>query len=239
MRIGTWNVEYADEVKLDVLRNVLARNIADIWVLTETHDDLVPPNCSNVAHSEPRPKNWWRIRPGSRWVSIWSKYPIIKNLVPLSSDNQRTVTALIDLGERKTLLVYGTVLPWKDDRKIPGWFEHERVITLQGKEWMELRKAYPDTPLCIAGDLNTDMADGRRYGSKAGIAALRKAFSNAGVFCSTDPDSFPAALLPILPIDHIALPVEWKNITSVVSAWPADRACLSDHSGMVVEVDLR
>ncbi len=60
--------------------------------------------------------------------------------------------------------------------------------------------------------------------------------SSVGVFCATEPERFPAGLLPILPIDHIALPVEWANITSVVAAWPADKANLSDHSGMVVEV---
>ena len=238
MRIGTWNVEYADVSRLDALRHVLASNHADIWVLTETHDDLVPANCTHVAHSEPRPKNWWRIRPGSRWVSIWSRYPIIEQLVVHSGDNERTVTALIDIGGEKTLLVYGTVLPWKDDRKISGWSEHERVIPLQVTEWMELRQKYPNTPLCIAGDLNTDMAAGRRYGSISGIAALRTAFSNVGVFCATEPNRFPAGLLPILPIDHIALPIEWVNGTSVVRAWPADKAKLSDHSGMVVEVIL-
>jgi len=238
MRIGTWNVEYADVSRLDALHQVLANNHADIWVLTEAHDDVVPANCTYVDHSEPRPKNWWRIRPGSRWVSIWSTYPIIKQLMLRSGDNERTVSALIDLGEEKRLLVYGTVLPWKDDRKISGWSEHERVISLQGAEWMELRRQYPDTPLCIAGDLNTDMAAGRRYGSIAGITALRTAFSNVEVFCATEPNLFPAGLLPVLPIDHIALPVEWSNVTSVVAAWPADKAKLSDHSGMVVEVNL-
>lgn len=238
MRIGTWNVEYADPAKLEAMRQVLAGNSADIWVLTETHDELVPDNCSNVAHSEPRPKNWWRIRLGSRWVSIWSKYPIIEKVVLDSGDSERTVIALIDLGESRTLLVYGTVLPWKDDRKISGWSEHERVIPLQCAEWLELRKKYPSTPLCIAGDLNTDMAVGHRYGSKPGIAALRDGFSKVGVFCATEPDRFPTGLLPILPIDHIALPEEWRDKTSIVAAWPADKMNLSDHSGMVVEVGL-
>jgi hypothetical protein len=66
MRIGTWNVEYAYQPRLDALRQVLANNSADIWILTETHDDLVPEDLTHVAHSEPRPKNWSGIRPGSR-----------------------------------------------------------------------------------------------------------------------------------------------------------------------------
>lgn len=51
MRIGTWNVEYAYEGRLDVLRRVMTVNQADIWVLTETHDDLVPEGALFSAHS--------------------------------------------------------------------------------------------------------------------------------------------------------------------------------------------
>lgn len=236
MRIGTWNVEYADEKRLSALHQVMADNNADVWILTETHDDLAPANCANVVHSEPRPKNWWKIRPGSRWVSIWSKYPVLEKVVLDSGDHERSAIALLDLGESGTLLVYGTVLPWKDDREISGWSEHERIIPMQAAEWLELRNKYPTASLCIAGDFNTDMADGRRYGSKPGISALRTAFSNVGVHCSTEPARFPEGLLPVLPIDHIALPVKWEKNTSVVAAWPADKVNLSDHSGMIVEV---
>lgn len=82
MRIGTWNVDYVFKHRLDILRRVLSLrdNQADIWVLTETHDELVPPGCEHVAHSEPRPKNFSAIRPGSRWVSIWSRFPIIEQV---------------------------------------------------------------------------------------------------------------------------------------------------------------
>lgn len=233
MRIGTWNVNYAFRGRVDALAKVLDQNRADIWILTETHDDLAPDGCIHFAHSEERVIGFPAgIRLGSRWVSIWSNYPIINKVLA----SERTVAALIDVGGDKELLVYGTVLPWQD--KIAGWSEHERIIPMQCAEWLELRKKYPNTPLCIAGDLNTDMADGRRYGTKRGIADLRAGFSDAGVFCSTEPERFPPGSLPILPIDHIALPVEWENITSVVASWPADRANLSDHSGMVVEVSI-
>ena len=57
MRIGTWNVEYAYEKRLDALHAKLAEHPADIWVLTETHDALVPPGCTFAVHSAPRPKN--------------------------------------------------------------------------------------------------------------------------------------------------------------------------------------
>lgn len=236
MRIGTWNVWYAYKGRLDALHQVMANNSADIWVLTETHDDLVPLGCKYVAHSEARPKVSPNIRPGSRWVSIWSKHPIEKVFLA-SADQKRTVIARVNLGEAGDLLVYGTVLPWKGDQ-IPGWSEHHRVIPKQCAEWLELRKTYPETLLCVAGDFNTDMGSGSRYGTQQGIEALRLGLSECGAFCSTEPGRFPVGLLQVQPIDHIALPVAWQHTSSVVAAWPADKRNLSDHSGMVVEVEL-
>jgi hypothetical protein len=236
MRIGTWNVEYAYQPRLDALHQVLASNSADIWVLTETHDDLVPENFTHVAHSEPRPKNWSGIRPGSRWVSIWSKFPIIEQVSLTSSDRERTVIALLDIGQAQKLLVYGTVLPWKGDRGIQDWSEHHRVIPEQCSEWLELKKTYPDAMLCVAGDYNTDLGTGSYYGTKQGIALFRVGLSGSELFCATEPDRFPVGKLPYPPIDHISLPIAWRQSTSVVAAWPADKKNLSDHSGMVVEV---
>ena len=42
IRIGTWNVEYAKQTRLTAFSKCLRHHRADIWVLTETHDDLVP-----------------------------------------------------------------------------------------------------------------------------------------------------------------------------------------------------
>lgn len=242
MRIGTWNVEYAYEKRLEALRQVLTENHADIWVLTETHDDLAPPKCKHSAHSDSRPKNWPGIREGSRWVSIWSKYPIIEKITLDGGDRDRTVIAVIDLGDSKKMLVYGTVLPWHDDQKelgLPNWSKHHLVIAEQSAEWAELRKQYPDVPLCVAGDYNTDMGTGSCYGTKQGIAALRSGLTESALFCSTEPERFSKKdALEFPPIDHIALPISWANSTSIVAAWPANKPILSDHSGMIVEVAL-
>ncbi len=48
MRIGTWNVEHAREGRMDRLKSMLARYPAAVWVLTETHDDLVPPRFAAI-----------------------------------------------------------------------------------------------------------------------------------------------------------------------------------------------
>jgi hypothetical protein len=236
MRIGTWNVEYAHASRLEALRKVMSTNSADIWILTETHDDLTPPNSQFVVHSEQRPKNWSGIRPGSRWVSIWSRYPIITEVSLPRADRERTVSALLDIGDGRTLLVYGTVMPWKGDGGKFDWSEHHRVIPEQCVEWLELTQSYSDAKICIAGDFNTDMGTAARYGTKKGIAALRAGLAACDAFCATDPTRFPTDLLPYPPIDHIALSIAHRDSTSVVAAWPADRKALSDHSGMIVEV---
>ncbi len=236
MRIGTWNVEYARPARLDPLGGVLAANPADIWVLTETHDDLRPPHCEFVVHTQPRPKNGSGIRPGSRWVSIWSRFPILATVSDLLADQERTVAALIDLGTSKQLLVYGTVMPWKGDRGRQDWSEHHAVVPKQAAEWRELIQRYPNAALCVAGDFNTDMGTGSYYGTKRGIAMLRTGLADCQLFCATEMTRVPAGSLQHPPIDHIAVPSAWESSTSVVSAWPAQKGVLSDHSGLVIEV---
>jgi hypothetical protein len=236
MRIGTWNVEYAYASRLDALRKVMTANSADVWVLTETHDDLAPANCQFVAHSEQRPKNWSGIGQGSRWVSIWSRYPIIADVSLPRADRERTVATLLDLGEGRTMLVYGTVMPWKGDGGKFDWSEHHRVIPEQCAEWFELKKTYSNAQICIAGDFNTDMGTGAYYGTKKGIVALRSGLTACDAFCATDPTRIRTGLLPYPPIDHIALSIGNCDFTSVVAAWPADKKALSDHSGLIVKV---
>jgi exonuclease III len=235
MRVGTWNVEYAYPSRLDALRKVLSENQADIWVLTETHDELRPPQCDVVAHTEPRPKNWSGIRPGSRWVSIWSRFPIIDVVTLPTADKERTITVVLDIGQARTLIVYGTVMPWKGDRGIQDWSEHHRIVPQQCAELLELSQIYPDAALCVAGDFNTDMGTGSYYGTKQGIAMLRAGLTDCKLFCATEMLRVPVGLLQHPPIDHIAVPSAWEAFTKVVSAWPAKKGVLSDHSGLVIE----
>ncbi|MBK8545699.1 MAG: hypothetical protein IPL62_20570 [Caulobacteraceae bacterium] len=136
------------------------------------------------------------------------------------ADRERTVAALLDLGADATMLVYGTVLPWKGVREKFGWSEHHRVIAEQCAEWLKLRDLHADAALCIAGDYNTDLGTGAYYGTNVGIAALRSGLENCDLFCATAPEVFPTGWLPYPPIDHIALPSTWKDKTTIVAACP-------------------
>src|SRR6266478_739572 len=110
MRIGTWNVEYAANAEKNYARLGILRNKpADIWILTETHDELSLAPSHEPIHSCQRPTG----RQGGRWVTIWSSFPIRDRL--RVNDKERTVAALIDTPHGE-MVVFGTVLPWHSDR---------------------------------------------------------------------------------------------------------------------------
>ncbi|MES1200078.1 MAG: endonuclease/exonuclease/phosphatase family protein [Pseudomonadota bacterium] len=241
LRIGTWNVEYADNEATNARRReVMRRYPADIWILTETRDALSPGPDFAAVHSEPRPPYGQRASAsGARWVSIWTRLPTLQRATV--SDPERTVAALLEttLGP---LTVYGTVMPWADDKGRMGeredakrWSEHHRVIPLQIADWLELRKTNPGVPLCVAGDFNTDMLTCASYGTRKGIEMLRGGLASVGLSCVTAELCAKSLVSP--PIDHIALPTIWRS--SLVAAWEgkAGSPRLSDHSGMVVEVE--
>ena len=76
MKIGTWNVEYAGEAKNLLRLQRLVQADADIWVLTETHDRLdLAPGYTSVSTPASR-------KGGGRWVTIWSRFPVLE-VVPV------------------------------------------------------------------------------------------------------------------------------------------------------------
>ncbi|MES2641748.1 MAG: endonuclease/exonuclease/phosphatase family protein [Myxococcota bacterium] len=237
LRIGTWNVQYAAGAEKNVGRRerLIAEN-ADIWVLTETHDDLALPD--HVAVSTVQRLTG---RTGGRWTTIWSRFPVIERVVVV--DAVRTVAALLE-SSAGPLLVFGTVLPWHSD---PGpvagspakaWSEHHRVIPEQTDEWRALRAQFPGVPLVVAGDLNMNLGGKHYYGTKTGRALLREGMAGAELACATETERVPLGALAHGPIDHVLVPVVWAERTRVVSAWEGTVGGVkySDHSGVVVEV---
>lgn len=240
LRLGTWNLERARgsrrrERQLAVLRD----READIWILTET-DDAVDLRSTHVpVHSSPRPD----AADGERWVTIWSRYPVAELVA--TCDASRTVAAEV-AGPTGPLLIYGTVLPWHSDRgqdpePAPNWSEHHRLIPEQGGEWRKLAARRPNTPLIVAGDLNTQLGGSRYYGTARGQALLRVELLGAGLVCLTEAGVATDALVSHPLIDHICVS-GWSVATAVIEAWEGttvDGMRLSDHSGAVATVDLR
>ena len=204
MRIATWNLERAaDREKNSRRLDLIASVDADIWVLTETHDEI---DLAPLGHRPARSEHDPAARPGEWWVTIWSRLPITR--VIAVEDSVRATAVLVD-SPFGPLIVFGTVLPWGTDPgptgDARGWTEHHRVIPLQGNEWTALRGRYPDTALCVAGDFNTNLGGPHYYGTNRGRVLLRTALRDAGLACLTETQQIPEAALVDPPMDPIAL----------------------------------
>ena len=245
IRIGTWNTDYGIPTKVPALRARMAEHPADVWVLTETRDALKPRG-THYRLSSPRrnheeaPKY---IKQDSRWVSVWSRYPL-RRLLCFRPAGYRTVVALIDLSQIRPgmkLIVYGTVLPEKNE------IEHAKAIAAQSADWRRLLAKYPKAVICIAGDYNTDMgrsADyGLRYfyGPKGSTQQLLKSMRKLNLRCITA-GGIPRRLRPKHPpIDHTALSDPHHRRAQVVSVWAGSSGIgheVQDRIGLVVEVPL-
>ena len=207
-------------------------------MLTESNDDHCPRGFTGV-HSAPRADT----RAGGRWVSIWSRLPILRT-IPVVDDN-RSVAALIDTPLGRTV-VFGTVVPWHSDRGEPpsdpparNWQEQYRVTPLLGQAWRHLREAFPDDRLCVAGDLNMNLGGPHVYGTAQGRRLFTEAMARAGLACLTHFDRIPAGMLEHGMIDHVLFNAASAEGSRVVSAWEGRAAggtILSDHSGVVVAI---
>jgi hypothetical protein len=246
MRIGTWNVDYAKVGHLPDLQTRLNEHPADIWILTETNDDLRPAGSIFRRSSDQRcraeaPKD---VRARSRWVTVWSRFPIMKLHGFRPRDLMRTTAVrlnLYDVQPGAEIIVYGTVLPEKGEAK------HAAAIRAQSEEWKYLRDAYPHAILCVAGDFNTDMGRAEEYGygfffgPKASTALLAKTLEGLAMRTVTD-HGFPEGLKPKYPpIDHIALSAPHAEKVQPVSVWAGPSGCgksFKDRIGVVVHVDL-
>ena len=240
LRAGTWNVEYATGKERNRLRlaRLLARP-ADLWILTETHDDLDLSATHTAVSTAQRPA-----RPaGERWTTTWTRWPVLER-IPVS-DPLRTVAALLQ-APGGTIAVYGTVLPWHSDHgpgtvKAKYWSEQDRVLPIQLAEWRAIQHRYPGTPLLIAGDLNMSLGGKHYYGTARGRAALKAGLAALELGCATEYGRLPTGALQHSPIDHIVLPLHWLDRARVIDAWEGtdpNGQKLSDHSGLLVEVDL-
>ncbi len=240
IRVGTWNVQYARGVERNERRRALLESRrADVWVLTETHDDLDLSSSHEPVHSLPRYS-----QAGGRWTTIWSSLPVLERLEV--ADPGRCVAARLGHGTSE-VVVYGTVLPWlgdagpDPDRPGRGWSEFTRVAPSQAAEWRALRQRFPDALLVVAGDLNQDLGGKHYYGSKACREILRTGLSGAGLTCLTETGSFADGEIDHPPIDHVcASPSAERSLTASVEGWnrDIDGVRLSDHGGTLAEIQM-
>ena len=244
LKIANWNLErvtpgQARAKRIDV---AMSEVVADIWVLTETHKDIVPmPFYSIMSEADPESK------PGERWSAILSRYPL-EPLGDFVSDKIRCVAGKLDHPQIGLVIVYALVLPWigSEWRGVPS---HDgaafaSALDIYQSEWERLQHAYPNALHIVAGDFNQSLVDFHYYGSKKNRLKLELALEESNLQAITsgpgDPvarDSYPHAC-----IDHICISKKAvSNIISTMRFPDADKPDkrLSDHFGVVVELSYK
>jgi hypothetical protein len=235
MRIGTWNVEGGVGSRNPDRLAILRARDAAVWVLTETHLALDLSDTHVRVSSEPRPG----ARDGSSWVTIWSRFPLLRTL---SVPDPRRMVAAVFKTPTGPLAVAGVVLPWHSDRgdvasdpPPRNWHEHRRVVRNQMPVLLSgLRLEAPDARRVVAGDFNTDLARPYSYGLVAERRELIRLLDEETLVCHTAGERYPEPSADRNLIDHIC--TNWGPAQKVKTWAGKDggRPRLSDHPGVVV-----
>ncbi|MGJ8641765.1 MAG: hypothetical protein ACSHX9_00025 [Luteolibacter sp.] len=142
------------------------------------------------------------------------------------------------------LLVYGSIIAYAgykgSDGKSPMWEAHYRYIEWHGRDWLQLRKEFPNHHLITGGDYNQNRDGARWYGTKHGRNMLSKVLQGAGLLCVTEQDFVAAGMLEKRhTVDHICMDESMADRVIQVDAWERTRPDglqLSDHSGVLVDL---
>lgn len=236
IRVATWNIDRsgvrglwraAEQAKL--LESIQAH----IYVVTETHDtfQLFGNNADHLSAPGTSP-----YKPADRAVGIWSTLPVVQK-IPTSDPR---LTACVELAsEVGSMLVYGTIIPYRDEGRAVGlknWEAHRQACRTQLADWQSLRRQFPQHHLLIAGDFNMTLGDCNSYVDQQSRAELLAGCSHLGLKCLTDFDLRP--VVGRANIDHIFVSSGFGLVEDVF-AWPGSMSVdgvprlLSDHNGVL------
>lgn len=243
MRIATWNVECVrpgDGARTRRIRQAIDGVGADVWVLTETHPDFSPGDgYQRGAFSTTAPDR----TSGDCWVAVWVRKDWSATPLQLHGRPERSAAVRVDRNPQRPLLIFGSVLPWRTDRR------HERrrggaafvdALSAQTSDWDRLREAHPDAAFCLAGDLNQELSANGPTGTKAGRAALIAALSARRLTSVTAGDFDPLLRQGRGPsIDHVVIGEGLHCLTDSHRTWPDVwplPKSMPDHYGVSVDV---
>ena len=240
IKIATWNLKKSAPGSPTASRQLehIAKQDADIWIFTESHESLAPgPNYHSAAQSSQSSDN----PDGYRWVSVWTRGTTVERLT--TSDPDRTACALIKLTDTTDVLVYGTVLPWLGStwRTYPAKDGEAFLASLATQE-SDLRSfatQHSNAIVCYGGDFNQDLNNKHYYGSARTKDALDTTLKHLGLTCRTCDPTDPVTKRTSgehANIDHICLS---KKIAGDANAWPDNHSMLkglSDHFGIAVTI---
>jgi endonuclease/exonuclease/phosphatase family metal-dependent hydrolase len=242
LKIANWNVQRVapTQARAERIREHCAAVDADIWFLTETHQDLAPADryFSIFSGMSDRVS-----KSGERWSAIWSKWPI-EILKEHVSDPSRCVAGRIAESPFGDIIVYATVLPWNTDprAKVSSSYQvFADAVAAQKSDWLKIQGDFPQATLILAGDFNQDLASRHYYGSKKKRPLLESALLECNLVALTNGVDDPIAREspPMACIDHICLSSGSDWVLESTARWPESPkpvATLSDHFGVSVNL---
>lgn len=243
LTIATWNLDQLTPgswSRKDPIKQKIQEVNADIWVFTEVkHGNKLAaeflPNYQVTTSQE--------YNSGHADVMICSRFPHQK--ISLESQSWETACILVELDSNTHLIVYGTIIPYKnykvisqqkltpDQVYVAPWEEHQAAIAQQGNDWASLFQKYPNHALCVAGDFNQSRNGTGWYSTQEVEDLLTEQLKRSHLTCITEKNF---GLDKRQNIDHICISQSFAKSHRVL-AWEnfADTIKMSDHNGVMAE----
>jgi len=236
--IGTWNVAYGRGPLVNARRQaVLANYNADVWVLTETHESLTPGDDYVAFNSDIRTTKTAKVDDRSHWTTVWVRQELVPIARPVRSDPERTVACEINTS-KGPLIIFGSVLPWYTDR---DRYSYEEEVGSQILGDAIILPLLSGARICVAGDFNMNLGGPHYYGSRRNRQILTDALRMAELTVLTDYDATKSAKPDYGLIDHVAVSTNFasrRGEPMIIEKRDHAGHLLSDHHGVVVELDL-
>ena len=241
MKIATWNLERpwkkGRRGRADLQRERIRSLGADIWVLTETWSEIVLPGYHGVS----TPSSLGTYHASESAVAIW--VPEAWGVRTLKVTTATLCVEVLPPDAESPLLVYGTIITWHGDPGGKNWVKHLEEVDRQTTDWLQLHRDYPSHRLIVAGDFNMTLYADKGYGHQDGRRMVRERLPLAGMRCVTDIDirSPVHGALERDNIDHICIDQRMSLVAGpcAFSGITKDAKRMSDHNGMVVEVNAK
>ncbi len=219
MRIATWNVErLKHKSELSGILDRCKEASADILVLTET-DTQIHPAYKHCYQTPPAKEVHPVLYKGTEnRVAIYTDYEIVKQH---ETYDKYTAICVEMETEKGRLIVYGTIMGVFGNRE-------KSYLPDLDKQMEDIKHLSALGNICVIGDYNSSFSDNYYY-TKVGRDKVIKVFHETGIKILTEKQ--------LECIDHIAISEQFcdgANIT--LREWNMDKS-LSDHKGIVVEID--
>ncbi len=228
LTIANWNVMRAvpNQSRFLSIEKDFEANHADIWFLTETHEELAPDK-GYSSHFSGDPDRESKV--GERWSAVWSNWPL-QELKGYACDSTRSVIGRIAESEFGEIILYGNVLPWNNDYRAKSSSSYQiyaDALEVQKSDWKKIQHDFPNTILIVAGDFNQGLVDFHYYGSAKKHRLLESTLKECNLVVLTagenDPiarDSCPARTSITSALLHRGIGGSKKQLVGQTSLYP-------------------